>query len=91
MKTLKKHGDTSIVVVGYADSTGNSEYNRSLSKRRAVSVREFLVGQGIAGSRIQTTGFGDSYPIASNDTSSGRYKNRRVEVELRTSGVGAFR
>ncbi len=91
VKTLKKHDDTSIVVVGYADSTGNSAYNRSLSKRRAVSVREFLVGQGIAGSRIQTTGFGDSYPIASNDTSSGRYKNRRVEVELRSSGVGAFR
>ena len=91
VKTLKVHPETKVVVVGYADSTGHTDYNRALSRNRAKAVRAFLIDKGIAAGRIDTTGYGESYPVASNDTPIGRRDNRRVEVELRSGGVALYR
>jgi putative exosortase-associated protein (TIGR04073 family) len=82
-ETLERYPETQIEVQGYTDSTGPVAFNQELSERRARSVRDFLVDQGLPQDRIATQGFGVSHPIASNDSSEGRRANRRVEVELR--------
>ncbi len=79
---LKEFNKTNIRIAGHTDSTGSSEYNQTLSERRASSVGQLLISQGVAGGRIWTTGYGERYAIASNDTASGRQANRRVELEL---------
>jgi outer membrane protein OmpA-like peptidoglycan-associated protein len=79
-------------VAGYTDSTGDALYNQALSNKRADAVRAYLLRQGIGSSeRIEVAGYGDASPVASNETPSGRMSNRRVEIELRASGVGAYR
>lgn len=76
--------DASILdVIGYTDSTGKSEYNQILSEKRADSVARYLANQGINASRIGSRGMGERYPIASNETPSGRAQNRRVELDIR--------
>jgi len=79
---LKEFDQTAIRVAGHTDSTGPSDYNQTLSEQRAQSVGSYLVNQGIAAGRVQTTGYGERYPIASNETETGRAQNRRVELEL---------
>ena len=79
---LKEYDQTSIRVTGHTDSTGSETYNQSLSERRAASVGQFLISQGIASRRVWTSGYGETYPIAGNDTEAGRQANRRVELEL---------
>lgn len=79
---LKEFNKTAIRVTGHTDSTGGSELNQRLSEQRADSVRQYLISQSVASGRIQTAGYGPRYPIASNDTASGREANRRVELEL---------
>ena len=79
---LKEYKDTNIRVTGHTDSSGSDSHNQALSERRADSVGQFLIGQGIASGRVWTTGYGERYPIASNDTAEGREANRRVELEL---------
>lgn len=79
---LKEFQKTNIRIAGHTDSTGSDSYNQTLSERRASSVGQFLVTQGIAGGRIWSTGYGERYPIASNDSEVGRQQNRRVELEL---------
>ena len=69
-------------VIGYTDSTGSDAVNRPLSLDRAESVRDYLVGRGVTASRIVVDGRGASDPVASNDSESGRAKNRRVEIYL---------
>ena len=69
-----------ISIEGHTDSTGSDAYNSQLSQRRARSVAEYLVSQGVSGSRLNTAGKGESNPIASNDTREGRALNRRVEI-----------
>ena len=64
---------------GYSDNTGAHSYNISLSKRRAESVRTWLVNKGIDKNRLIAKGFGPENPIASNKTKEGRSKNRRIE------------
>lgn len=71
-----------LSIEGYTDATGSAELNRRLSTERARSVYEFLLGQGIAGSRMKYQGFGPENPVAPNDTEANRAKNRRVEVVL---------
>jgi outer membrane protein OmpA-like peptidoglycan-associated protein len=68
--------------VWHTDSTGADEINNRLSRERAASVVVFLQGQGIAGARMTSDGYGSKFPVASNETSEGRAKNRRVEVVL---------
>ncbi len=71
-----------VMVEGYTDSTGGADYNQGLSQRRADAVQSALISDGIKPQRIATKGFGVDYPVASNDTSSGRQQNRRVEIVI---------
>lgn len=79
---FKEYPDTNIVIYGYTDSTGPADYNLTLSKDRAQSVRDYLVNKGVASSRFSTTGMGIADPIASNETVDGRSQNRRVEFAI---------
>jgi len=73
--------DVRVELSGHTDSQGTEEYNRDLSLRRAASARAYLVGRGVNESRMEIQGFGESAPVASNDTAEGRAKNRRVELK----------
>jgi len=75
-----------VLVEGHTDNTGTDAYNLSLSERRAESVRSFLIQNGINGQRVLARGYGTSYPIAGNDTASGRQLNRRVEIVILRAG-----
>jgi outer membrane protein OmpA-like peptidoglycan-associated protein len=77
---LKAYPERGVIIEGHTDSVGHEDYNFGLSQRRADSVRSYLLGQGIAASRMTTAGKGESLPIAGNDSASGRQQNRRVEV-----------
>lgn len=79
---MREYEDRRVRVEGYTDSTGNDGYNQELSERRAQSVRDALVSQGIERRRVETNGYGEQYPVASNDTSAGRQQNRRVEIVI---------
>jgi OOP family OmpA-OmpF porin len=71
-----------IIAVGHTDSIGTEQYNMGLSVRRANAVKEYLVSKGVEKNRVYTEGKGELQPIASNKTSEGRAKNRRVEIEM---------
>jgi outer membrane protein OmpA-like peptidoglycan-associated protein len=77
-----------LEVEGHTDSVGTDEYNMKLSDNRANSVREYLVAQGINTSSIAAHGFGESQPVASNDTAAGRQQNRRVELVVSGDVIG---
>jgi len=79
---LGSHPDLKIEIEGHADSTGAEDYNLRLSERRAESVRAYLGDQGIGKSVVSAVGFGESRPVATNGTASGRQQNRRVELKL---------
>lgn len=79
---LKEYPKTIIEVAGHTDSTGTDQYNQMLSERRADAVAGVLRRQGVMDQRIVTRGYGEQYPIASNDTPQGREQNRRVELTL---------
>ncbi len=79
---LKKYEDTEILLEGHTDATGSDEYNLELSKKRAQSVSNFLAGQGVTVNRFTIMGYGESQPIADNETTAGRQQNRRVEVAI---------
>lgn len=69
-----------IEISGHTDNVGDSESNRRLSEKRAGACKEYLVSQGIEGRRIEAVGYGDKRPIASNESETGRRKNRRIEA-----------
>jgi outer membrane protein OmpA-like peptidoglycan-associated protein len=77
-----------LSVEGHTDSIGSDDYNQQLSEKRAASVREYLVQQGIASDSIVATGFGKTSPVATNDTPEGRQQNRRVELVLSGDAIG---
>jgi outer membrane protein OmpA-like peptidoglycan-associated protein len=79
---LVKYPQTVIQVEGHTDSTGTESYNMGLSARRAEAVKNLLVQRGVDPSRILTLAFGESAPIASNDSDYGRAENRRVEIKV---------
>lgn len=79
---LRKFNRTLIDINGHTDSTGSLEHNQDLSQRRAMSVADYLGGQGIDPRRVSSVGFGPSQPIASNSTEAGRAQNRRVEIQI---------
>ena len=83
---LNQYPNYQISVEGHTDSQGSDAYNQSLSERRAAAVRTQLVAGGVAEGRITSKGFGESQPVASNDTPSGRQQNRRVEVIVLGAG-----
>lgn len=80
--SLKQYPDSLIDVYGHTDSTGSDAYNQSLSERRARAVADYLAMRGVSSSRIRSQGFGEQYPVASNDTAEGRALNRRVEIKI---------
>lgn len=79
---LKEFDKTVVDVAGHADSTGDEAKNMELSQRRASSVSSYLGAQGVSSQRLITVGYGETRPIASNDTPEGRTQNRRVEITL---------
>ncbi|MBD3645325.1 MAG: OmpA family protein [Alcanivorax sp.] len=81
-EVLKEYKSTMIQVAGHTDSTGGDKYNLMLSQQRAQSVANILSGFGVEQVRLDTVGFGETQPIASNSTASGREQNRRVELTL---------
>ncbi|MDP4535931.1 OmpA family protein [Alkalimonas collagenimarina] len=81
---LNDHPERTALIEGHTDNVGSAEYNTLLSQRRADAVNDFLVAQGIAGSRLKTSGKGLGTPLASNDSAQGRQQNRRVEVIIST-------
>ena len=79
---LKTYPDSTIVVSGHTDTTGNDTINNPLSVNRASSVAAYLESQGISTSRITSRGYGSKQPVASNATLAGRAQNRRVEIAI---------
>jgi len=82
------HPGLTLQIEGHTDSVGSDEYNQQLSDRRAGSVQEFLVQQGVAAGTVTAVGFGKMEPVASNDTAEGRQQNRRVELVVNGAGIG---
>lgn len=83
--SLKKFGNSNLLIVGHTDSQGEDAYNMNLSQRRANSASAYLQSLGVPASRISTAGRGETEPVASNDTDAGRQLNRRVEVAIYAS------
>jgi OOP family OmpA-OmpF porin len=71
-----------VEIQGHTDSVGSEKYNQNLSQKRADAIKNYLIKLGIEKSRLTSVGFGESKPVASNDTEDGRYQNRRVEAVL---------
>lgn len=79
---LKQYPDRHVVIEGHTDAMGDPAYNEALSEKRADAVKTFLITQGVEPTRIQARGLGETYPVASNDTNSGRQQNRRVDIVI---------
>ena len=80
--TLNQYNQTIVEVAGHTDSVGTDAYNQALSERRANAVAGYLGSKGIMQQRMIVVGAGETRPVASNDTDSGRAQNRRVEITL---------
>ena len=79
---MVQYPQTVIQIEGHTDSTGSESYNMDLSRRRAESVRNLMLQRGVASSRMQVVAYGESMPIAGNQTAAGRQLNRRVEIKV---------
>ena len=80
--SLGKYPNTDLLIVGHTDAVGTSQYNQTLSERRAAAAGNYLTGQGVNSARLRAVGRGETEPIAANDTERGRQLNRRVEVAI---------
>ena len=80
---LLDYPKTAVVVQGHTDATGSEEYNQTLSERRAQAVFNYLVGRGVDPGRMTAVGYGETLPVAPNDTEWGREQNRRVDILLK--------
>ena len=78
--SLIKRKDVKVEVAGHTDSQGSDAYNHKLSHQRAEVVREYLIGKGVPAENLTFKGYGETNPVASNDTKEGREQNRRVEL-----------
>jgi outer membrane protein OmpA-like peptidoglycan-associated protein len=81
-QSLQNNPETNVAISGHTDNTGSDAINQPLSERRAQSVSNFLIGKGVAKSRMTTVGNGSNQPVADNNTVDGRAKNRRVEIVI---------
>jgi outer membrane protein OmpA-like peptidoglycan-associated protein len=80
--SLEKYPGTNVVLVGHTDGDGTEAYNQQLSERRAASAASFLRAEGVPDARIEATGRGETEPVASNESASGKQQNRRVEIAI---------
>lgn len=83
IKIIQSESQGKIVIGGHTDSQGDAALNQDLSQRRAEAIRKYMISRGIDPSRLTAIGYGESKPIASNDTREGREKNRRVEFNFK--------
>ena len=83
--SLNRYPDSQLLIVGHTDNVGDDAYNQGLSERRANSAAAYLASQGVARTRIATSGKGEAEPVTTNDTDAGRQQNRRVEVAIYAS------
>lgn len=79
---LQQHPDRRVLIEGFTDSVGSNAANLTLSQRRAQAVAEALRARGVDPTRIDTRGYGEAFPVASNASTSDRAMNRRVEVYI---------
>jgi len=79
---MVRYPDTLIQIGGHTDNTGSEKYNQDLSERRAANVRNLLAQRGVDYNRMQVIGYGESMPVATNNTEAGRQMNRRVEIKV---------
>ena len=86
---MEAYPDLKLQIEGYTDSTGSVEHNQELSERRAATVRDFLIGQGVNINNVSAQGFGPANPVASNDTREGRQMNRRVDLVVSGESIQA--
>jgi outer membrane protein OmpA-like peptidoglycan-associated protein len=86
---LLAHPGLTLQIEGHTDSVGGDDFNQALSEQRAGSVRDFLAEQGVGASTMTARGFGKTQPVASNDTTEGRQRNRRVEIVVNGDAIGA--
>ena len=82
VEILNRNPDRQIVIEGHTDWTGPEEYNQQLSETRAEAVKKYMVENGVEEARLSTAGFGETQPVAPNDTRDGRDRNRRVEMKV---------
>ncbi|HEY0927065.1 OmpA family protein [Brevundimonas sp.] len=80
---LNRYDQSIVDIIGHADADGSDDYNLNLSRQRASSVAQYLVQRNVLADRLYVDGRGESQPIASNDTASGKAQNRRVEILIR--------
>ena len=85
---LLAYPSLNIEVGGYTDNVGGDAMNQTLSENRAGSVRDYLVQQGVSSNSVSSKGFGNTLPVASNDSSAGRQQNRRVELLVSGEAIG---
>jgi len=85
-KVLVKFDKTSVSISGHADASGDKNKNLVLSQKRAESVSAYLANQGVAESRLSAQGYGSNQPLGDNATAAGRAQNRRVEIQLVSTG-----
>jgi outer membrane protein OmpA-like peptidoglycan-associated protein len=86
---LQTYPELKLQLEGYTDSTGSLEHNQTLSERRAMAVRDFLISQGVSSASITAQGFGPSNPVATNNTREGRQMNRRVDLVVSGESISA--
>ena len=86
---LKKYPTRNVLIEGHTDSVGSDDFNLALSQQRANSVKARLVADAVDAARITTVGYGEKYPVASNDTKAGKAQNRRVDLIILNEGVKA--
>ena len=81
-QTMNEYNQNTVTIAGHTDSKGAASYNQGLSRDRAYAVANYLTANGVPVNRINVVAYGESRPVASNDTESGRQQNRRVELTI---------
>jgi outer membrane protein OmpA-like peptidoglycan-associated protein len=84
-QVVAKYNETRLSIAGHTDNVGSDSYNQTLSQQRAANVRSYLAAQGVNTGRLNSYGYGESRPVASNQTNAGRAQNRRVEITITPS------
>jgi outer membrane protein OmpA-like peptidoglycan-associated protein len=88
-QVMVQYPETQIIVQGHTDSAGSAEYNQRLSEQRAEAVKNLILQRGVSPYRITSMGYGESQPVATNDTPEGRQMNRRVEIRIKPNEPAA--